>query len=129
MNTRYKYIFAIVVMGLAVVSCDLIETITKKTGLGKDTVKVGKDQYIIAEEYKGSQDQIIDLIKGEAVFTIVHKDEGEFKANLKKPDGKLIVVLADVTGEYSGKKSVTITETGPYIVEVITKGRWSIYRE
>jgi hypothetical protein len=129
MNFKIHKLILLAVMILTLFSCGIFEEIKQKTGIGKDTVNISKDQYIIAEEYKGSQDQIIDLMKGEAVFEIIHKDEGTFHASLKKPDGTLITTLADVTGEYKGKKSVKIPETGPYIIEVETKGRWSIYRE
>jgi hypothetical protein len=95
----------------------------------KDTVQINKDQYRIAENFTGNKNQIIDLMKGPANFVLTHQGEGKFEVRLMHPDGELIEVLADVTGNYTGKKKVEVPETRAYILDVKTDGIWSVYRE
>jgi|SRR4030095_289118 len=94
-----------------------------------DTVHINKDQYRIAEQFTGNKSQIIDLMKGPANFVLTHQGEGHFKATLMYADGTVIDVLADVTGNYTGKKKVEVPETRAYILNVETTGTWSAYRE
>lgn len=95
----------------------------------KDTTVINKDQYRIAEQFTGSKNQIIDLMIGPANFVIVHQGEGPFIARLMTADGEVLDVLADVTGNYTGKKKYEVTETKAYILDVKTEGVWSVYRE
>ena len=96
----------------------------------KDTTKINKDQYRVAEIFTGGKNQIIDLMQGPATFEVVHKGSGKFYAALKYPDGTLLKLLADVTGDYKGKVRVDVPETRAYIFDVETDdGDWSIYRE
>src|SRR4030095_6575364 len=94
-----------------------------------DTVHINKDQYRIAEQFTGSKSQIIDLIKGPANFVLTHQGTGHFKAILMYADGTGDDVLADVNGNYTGKKKVEVPETRAYILNVETTGTWSAYRE
>lgn len=95
----------------------------------KDTVKINEDQYRIAENNTGNKNQIIDLMKGPANFVLTHQGEGKFEARLMTAEGDLIAVLADATGNYSGKKKIDVPETRAYILDVKTDGIWSVYRE
>jgi len=95
----------------------------------KDTTVINKDQYRIAEQFTGSKNQIIDLIKGPANFVVVHQGEGPFVARLMTAEGEVLEVLADVTGNYNGKKKYEVPETRAYILDVKTEGVWSVYRE
>jgi DNA/RNA endonuclease YhcR with UshA esterase domain len=95
----------------------------------KDTADINKDQYRIAEIFEGDKNQMHDLIKGTATFAIMHEGTGTFKVLLLKSDGTEVAVLADVTGDFKGKKQIEIPETTAYILDVRTKGKWSVYRE
>ncbi len=95
----------------------------------KDTVQIGKDQYRIAEQFTGSRNQIIDLMKGPANFVIIHQGQGPFTVRLMTADNEIIDVLADVTGDFNAKKKVEVPETRAYILDVKTEGVWSVYRE
>lgn len=95
----------------------------------KDTVDIKKDQYRIAENFVGTKNQIIDLIKGPATFDIVHQGTGKFVCTLMQADGTIIAVLADVTGDFKGKKQIEVPETRAYVLDVQTEGTWSVYRE
>lgn len=95
----------------------------------KDTTVINKDQYRIAEQFTGSRTQIIDLMTGPANFVIVHQGEGQFVVRLMTAEGEILAVLADVTGNYTGKKIYEVTETRAYILDVKTEGVWSVYRE
>jgi len=88
-----------------------------------------KEQYRIAEMFDDDKSQMIDLIQGKAVFAIVFEGEGNFKANILNVDGTLLAVLADVNGNYKGKKTVDVPTTTAYILDVHCKGKWSVYRE
>lgn len=95
----------------------------------KDTIDIKKDQYRIAEIFTGNKNQMHDLIKGPATFDIMHQGSGKFKATIKKPDGTIVAVLAEVTGDFKGKKKIDVPETTAYILDVETEGQWSVYRE
>jgi len=96
----------------------------------KDTTVINKDQYRIAEIFTGGKNQIIDLMQGPATFDVTHKGPGKFYAALKFPDGTLLKLLADVTGDYKAKVKVDVPETRAYVLDVETPdGEWSIYRE
>jgi PBP1b-binding outer membrane lipoprotein LpoB len=95
----------------------------------KDTADINKDQYRIAEIFEGDKNQMHDLIKGPATFSIMHEGPGPFKVTLLKNDGTELAVLADVTGDFKGKKKLEIPETTAYILDVKTTGKWSVYRE
>jgi hypothetical protein len=95
----------------------------------KDTVKINKDQYRVAEIFTDSKSQIIDLIKGPATFEIQYMGDTHFKATLMYPDGRVLDVLADVEGSYKGKKRIDVPETTAYILDVNCSGPWSVYRE
>ena len=79
--------------------------------------------------FDDDKSQMIDLIQGKAVFAIVFEGEGNFKANILNVDGTLLAVLADVNGNYKGKKTVDVPTTTAYILDVHCKGKWSVYRE
>lgn len=95
----------------------------------KDTTVINKDQYRIAEQFTGSKNQIIDLMTGPANFVLVHQGDGPFVVRLMTAEGEVLDVLADVTGNYTGKKRFDVTETRAYILDVRTEGGWSVYRE
>ena len=88
-----------------------------------------KDQYRMSEMFSGSKAQIIDLIEGPATFEIEHEGSSQFTARLLNPDGTQVALLADVTGNYRGTKSITVPKTSSYILDVKTEGRWSVYRK
>ena len=134
--TKYKvrFIFAIAVFIAIIFSCgtDKSEKSEKEkpgTTQYKDTVKINKDQYRVAEIFTGSKNQIIDLIKGPANFEIQYMGQSHFKATLMYADGKIVDVLAESDGPVKLKKKVDVPETKAYILDVQTEGDWSVYRE
>lgn len=134
MINRIKYFSALLVIIALVFACSSNKDKEKQTTqnqqkVEKDTVKINKDQYRIAEMFTGSKNQIIDLIADTVTFEITHQGAGPFKCVLSYPDGKVLEVLADVTGDYKGKKKMLIPETRAYILDVHTEGQWSVYRE
>ena len=131
MKNHAKFAFSLLILFLIVTACNSDKSDKdKKTTTNKpDTTKVNKDQYRVAEIFTGSKDQLIDLIKGPATFNIFHEGTGKFKVQLKYPDGQVVELLADVTGDYKGKKQITVPETRAYDLDVETEGKWSVYRE
>lgn len=95
----------------------------------KDTMDINKDQYRIAEIFEGDKSQMHDLIKGPATFDIMHQGSGQYKIRLLKNDGTEFAVLAEGSGDFKGKKEITIPETTAYILDVKSTGKWSVYRE
>lgn len=127
-----KYFFSIFLLIVILQSCTSDKDKKdsgEKRKTGKDTVTIPTDQYRVEEWNTGSKNQIIDLIQGSAEFHIQHKGTGSFKAIVMYPDGKIIDVLAEVNGDYRGKKTIQIPETRAYILKVETEGYWSIYRQ
>ena len=131
MKNHAKLAFSLIIMFLIVIACnsDKTEKEKKTTTTKPDTVNVKKDQYHVAEIFTGSKDQLVDLIQGPATFSIMHEGTGKFKAQIKYPDGQVVAVLADVTGDFKGKKQITVPETRAYDLDVETEGKWSVYRE
>jgi hypothetical protein len=72
---------------------------------------------------------MVDLIKGPATFDIVHEGSGHFRAVLTTIDGKELLVLADVDGNYKGQKTFDAPETTGYLVDVKTEGTWMVKRK
>jgi len=95
----------------------------------KDTMDINKDQYRIAEIFEGDKSQMHDLIKGPATFDIMHQGSGQYKIRLLKNDGTEFAILAEGSGDFKGKKEITIPETTAYILDVKSTGKWSVYRE
>ncbi|MBE2218041.1 MAG: hypothetical protein IAE90_07560 [Ignavibacteria bacterium] len=132
MKNHLKYALSLIILFGILVACnsDKSEKDKKTTQTQpKDTTKINKDQYRIAEQFTGSRNQIIDLMKGPANFVTIHTGEGKFTARLMTADGEVLMVLADVTGDYNGKKLYEVPETKAYILDVKTEGVWSVYRE
>lgn len=134
MLNKFKYFASIAVIAAIVFACSSEKDKNKEKTQNqqkqsKDTVKINDDQYRVAEMFTGSKNQIIDLIQDTVTFQIIHEGSGPFKCTLSYPDGKVFDVLADVTGNYRGKKQLIIPETRAYILDVDTDGKWSVYRE
>jgi hypothetical protein len=88
-----------------------------------------KDQYRMVEMFDNDKNQMVDLIQGKATFQIIYEGEGNFKARIMNTDGTELAVLADVNGNFKGKKSIDVPVTTAYILDVRCKGKWSVYRE
>ncbi len=131
MKNHLKFAFSLVILFGILIACtsDKSDKDKKSSGNKQDTTKVNKDQYKVAEIFTGSKDQLVDLIEGPATFNIFHEGTGKFKVQIKYPDGQVVAVLADVTGDYKGKKQIAVPETRAYILDVETEGKWSVYRE
>lgn len=131
MKNHVKFAFSVIILFAILIACnsDKSDKDKKQTENKPDTTKINKDQYRIAEVFTGSKDQLVDLIEGPATFNIFHEGTGKFKVQIKYPDGRVVAVLADVTGDYKGKKQITVPETRAYDLDVETEGKWSVYRE
>ncbi len=131
MKNHAKFAFSLIIMFLIVIACNSDKTEKEKTTTTNkpDTTNFKKDQYRVAEMFTGSKDQIIDLMQGPATFVLVHEGTGKFKVQLKYADGQVVEVLADVMGDFKGKKQITVPETRAYDLDVETEGKWSVYRE
>jgi len=134
MTSKFKYFAALLVIIAVIFACSSNKDKDKQNTQNqqkqyKDTVQINKDQYRIAENFVGPKNQIIDLLQDTVTFDITHQGTGPFKCTLSYPDGKVLSVLADVTGDFKGKKELVIPETRAYILDVETQGTWSVYRE
>lgn len=139
MKESLKFIFAIILIVLISVSCKKREERTSMTPEENQKMEekrkqdsldaIKKDQYIMAEMFTGNKTQMIDLIKGPATFEIVHEGSGHFRAVLTDIEGKELLVLADVDGNYKGEKKYEAPETTAYLIDVKTDGRWNVKRK
>jgi len=133
MTSKFKYFAALFVIIAVIFACssnkDKQNTQNQQQKQYKDTVEINKDQYRIAENFVGPKNQIIDLLQDTVTFNIIHQGTGPFKCTLSYPDGKVVAVLADVTGDFKGKKELIVPETRAYVLDVETQGTWSVYRE
>ncbi|RPI17550.1 MAG: hypothetical protein EHM58_08740 [Ignavibacteriae bacterium] len=87
-----------------------------------------KDQYRIGVTFSDDKAQIIDLIKGNVTFKLVYEGNTRFISRILKPDGTLIALIADKQGSFEETTSVTVPETGSYILDIKTTGKWSFAR-
>lgn len=132
MQNGLKYLFSILILIGIITACSGNKSEKEKQSVQKqykDTVKINKDQYRVAEIFTDNKNQIIDLLKGPATFEIQYLGDTHFKATLMYPDGRIVAVLAEVDGNYKGKKRIEVPETTAYILDVQCKGQWSVYRE
>ncbi|MGQ0678075.1 MAG: hypothetical protein ACT4OM_00185 [Actinomycetota bacterium] len=65
------------------------------------------------------------LKEGDATFRLTHDGTGLFAPTLVRSDGTLITNLANEIGQFRGDKEVALSE-GIYLVDVVTKGKWTI---
>lgn len=98
----------------------LFDTEFKKTEEGKGV------QYRFAYIGKGDKTNIISLNKGASLFEFYHEGNGEFYADIKTSDGKLLKVLAQTKGNYEGKTEIEIPNTDAYVVTIRTTGNWGL---
>jgi len=64
-------------------------------------------------------------MEGHASFDLIYNGKNHFTANILKPDGKIVAILADKQGSFKKTRFTEIKETGTYILDVKTKGEWS----
>jgi hypothetical protein len=83
-------------------------------------------QYRFAYTGKGDKTNIISLNKGASLFEFFHEGTGEFYADIKTSDGKLLKVLAQTKGNYEGKTEIEIPNTDAYVVTIRTSGNWGL---
>ncbi|MFC2093371.1 hypothetical protein ACFLSV_05675 [Bacteroidota bacterium] len=91
---------------------------------------INKQQYRLEYTLDNTIDekmvQIIHLNKGEVYFSMEHFGEKEFIVVLKTPEEVLIDTLANFIGKNKITKTIDIAETGPYLLEVKTEGKWRL---
>ena len=133
MVNNLKFLISLLVVLFAVFACGSNKSDKNKNEQTNQTKQQTppdpKEQYRMGEMYDNDKTQMIDLIQGKAVFQIEFEGEGNFKANILNTDGTLLVVLADLNGNYKGKKTIDVPKTTGYILDVHCKGKWSVYRE
>jgi hypothetical protein len=61
-----------------------------------------------------------------SLFEFFHEGTGEFYADIKTSDGKLVKVLAQTKGNYEGKTELEIPATDAYVVTIKTSGNWGL---
>lgn len=97
------------------------------SGSSSDELEEGKGyQYKFAYTGTGDMSNIISLNKGSSLFEFYHEGRGEFYADIKRSDGRLLKVLAQTSGNYQGKMEVEIPETDAYTFNIKTKGKWGL---
>lgn len=128
---KLKFLISLLVVLSVVFACGSNKSDKNKdqTNQKQQTPPDPKEQYRMAEMFDNDKSQMIDLIQGKASFQIVFEGEGNFKANILNTDGTLLATIADVNGNYKGKKTIDVPTTTAYILDVHCKGKWSVYRE
>ena len=133
MYYKLKYLASIAIIALIVFGCnsDKSEKDQDKQKINQtDPVKKEpKDQYRTDETFLDDKNQLMDLIEGPATFKIVYNGDSHFRATIRNGEDSVIVVLADVNGNYKGTKTINVPKTSAYILDVRCKGSWSVYRE
>jgi len=98
----------------------IFEPDAKRTEDGKGV------QYRFAYTGKGDKTNIISLNKGASYFEFFHEGNGDFYADIKTSDGKMLKVLAQTKGNYEGKTELEIPNTDAYVVTIRTAGNWGL---
>lgn len=83
-------------------------------------------QYRFAYTGIGDKTNIISLNKGSSFFEFFHEGTGDFYADIKTSDGKMLKVLAQTKGNFEGKTELEIPNTDAYVVTIRTAGNWGL---
>ncbi len=140
MNKTYKLLmtFIFTATSIALAAFLIYRFVILGFGLSPDAAKLtlNKDfdknnsQYRFSYTGEKNKNQIIHLNKGKAVFKIFYKGDGNFRCELKKADGTLLSVLGTSAKNYyssfSDIKTIEIPEENPYILSVVSDGKWDI---
>ena len=68
----------------------------------------------------------VNLPRGISTFKMSHKGDSTFRVKIIDREGKVVEQVAASVGPYNGSKAVTIEEEGTYLINVSTKGEWSL---
>lgn len=123
------FISLLFVLGLLALVYWLINSniISMLSGDSGDEVELGKGyQYKFAYIGTGDMSNIISLNKGSSMFEFYHEGKGDFYADVKRSDGRLLKVLAQTKGNYQGKMEVEVPETDAYTINIKTTGKWGL---
>jgi len=123
------FISLLFVLGLMAIVYWLINSniIGMLTGDSADDVELGKGyQYKFAYTGTGDMSNIISLNRGSSIFEFFHEGRGDFYADVKRSDGRLLKVLAQTKGDYQGKMEVEVPETDAYTINIKTTGKWGL---
>ena len=133
MKTSYKLILLILLLSAGISGCDWMSAFKKKDKPKEvqktTTPSEKKDQYRDQEFFWDNKTQIIDLIEGPATFEIKYDGDTTFNVHLLSNEGDLVEILAEVNGSYKASKTITVPKTASYLLDVKTKGRWSVYKK
>ncbi len=123
------FVSLLFVLGLMAVVYWLINSnlIQMLSGDSADELVEGKGyQYKFAYTGRGDVSNIISLNKGSSLFEFYHKGRGNFYADVRFSDGRLLKVLAQTSGDYNGSMEVEVPETDAYTINIKTTGEWGL---
>lgn len=123
------FVSLIFVLGLLALVYWLINSniIGMLSGESGDEAELGKGyQYKFAYTGTGDMSNIISLNRGSSMFEFFHEGNGDFYADVKRSDGRLLKVLAQTKGKYEGKMEVEVPETDAYTINIKTTGKWGL---
>lgn len=67
-----------------------------------------------------------DLEQGLSVFTMNHTGGSNFAVKLLDSSGKMVDLLANDIGNFTGEKAVGVTTPGKYLLDISADGPWTI---
>lgn len=123
------FVSLLFVLGLMAVVYWLINSniIQMLSGYSSNELETGKGyQYKFAYTGNGDMSNIISLNRGSSLFEFYHIGKGDFYADVRHSDGRLLKVLAQTNGNYRGRMEVEVPETDAYTINIKTSGEWGL---
>jgi hypothetical protein len=116
-----KFVFSVLLLIVIVIACN---TSSKVSELRKE--RETKEQIHATVSGKGDKIEKITLNKGVAIFDIDYTGQHNFYVRLTDGNGQYVKGLVNTIGTYNGQVTATIDSDGPYILEIQSRGNWTI---
>lgn len=125
-------IFGIIVLALIAIGL-FGSSNDKQSSSNNQTTKPAQEEAPIPEpspiELSGTGQKATEkftLENGLSIFTMTYTGSSNFAIKLLDNNGKMVDLLANEIGNFSGSKAVGITSKGEYLLDVTASGKWTV---
>jgi hypothetical protein len=130
MSEKFKVIAAVVGVLIIAVIWNVASNKINQKSIPNTTQSQTSTERQTAVRLNGSGDRVktVLLKRGLAIFTNYYGGSDNFIVVLKDSEGKILELLANEIGAYSGQKSLNISREGTYLLEITAggNGKWQI---
>jgi hypothetical protein len=128
---HYRFIIALAVIFALSMACGSTKKLEEKIESKKQELEKQKEESTQPQSKQtlsgtGTKTQKVTLSKGAAIFNYTYKGQMNFIVWLKDSDAQEVSLIANEIGSSSGSKSVNIRESGTYLIDVKSDGKWTL---